>query len=79
MQYFDVLSVASMLVSRAQVSGQLLHKTAAVYVLDLIATSQLGNVHGAILVVCRARIADIRNLYVSKLMAADNAEAKSLR
>lgn len=27
----------------------------------------------------RARIADIRNLYVSKLMAADNAEAKSLR
>ena len=30
-------------------------------------------------VVCRARIGDIRNLYVSKLMAADNAEAKSLR
>ncbi len=31
------------------------------------------------LIVCRARIADIRNLYVAKLMAVDNAEAESLR
>ncbi len=29
--------------------------------------------------VCRARIADIRNLYVAKLMAVDNAEAEALR